>query len=125
MVPVPPLMVPVEEGAFRLKKRLLAMSSFQPGEWRKFSRPDQSRLRRSSSLNSLRSRSSTYNPSLHFLLRLLDTNSARSGRDFEEEDGAIDRINGNGGDSGRNGFIYECDPFTRIGRQGGSLRRVI
>ena len=82
-----------------MKNTLLAMSSFELGEWRKFSRRDQTRSRRSWSLNSTRSRLAVSNPFLHFRLLLPDIDSGRGEGDFKDEDGAIDKINGNGGDA--------------------------
>ena len=101
------------------------MRSFEPVECRKFSRPDQSCLRRSSSLKLSRSHSATSNPFLRFLLHLPDIDSGRGEGDLEEEDGAIDRMNNIGGNGKCDGFVYKGDPFAHVGRQGGNLRQVV
>jgi hypothetical protein len=97
-----------------LKKILLAMRSFEPGEWRNFNRPDQTRWRSLLSLDSSPRRSTTSNPSLPFLLFLPDIYGGRGKGDFKEDNGAINGINGNGGDGRRGGLICKGNPFARV-----------
>ena len=44
----------------------------------------------------------------------LDIDGGRDGEGVEVEDGAVDSINSKGGNSGRDGVIYEGNPFAHI-----------
>ena len=90
------------------------MSSFDPGGWRSFSRPDQICLRRLLLLDLSRSHSFPSNSSLPLLLLLADIDGSWGEGDVEEEDGAFNVINSNGGNSGRGGFVYEGDLSARV-----------